>query len=130
MRKRDLAILKDLERFRCMTRDDIINLHFAGLKNPVTCANTVLKRLRRDGHIEVNTDFQPYIYFLSPSPINQDVAKELWNRKQPWWHFNKDTLSMNFIGTIYFSCVMFGFKKNGRTELPRTLREYHPVLFF
>ncbi|PFA66860.1 hypothetical protein CN378_12660 [Bacillus sp. AFS015802] len=75
MRKRDLAILKDLERFRCMTRDDIINLHFAGLKNPVTCANTVLKRLRRDCHIEVNTDFQPYIYFLSPSPIKKDSAK-------------------------------------------------------
>lgn len=75
MRKRDLAILKDLERFRCMTRDDIINLHFAGLKNPVTCANTVLKRLRRDGHIEVNTDYQPYIYFLSPSPIKKDSAK-------------------------------------------------------
>lgn len=75
MRKRDLAILKDLERFRCMTRDDIISLHFAGLKNPVTCANTVLKRLRRDGRIEVNTDFQPYIYFLSPSPIKKDSAK-------------------------------------------------------
>lgn len=75
MRKRDLDILKDLERFRCMTRDDIINLHFTGLKNPVTCANTVLKRLRRDGHIEVNTDYQPYIYFLSPSPIKKDSAK-------------------------------------------------------
>jgi hypothetical protein len=75
MRKRDLAILKDLERFRCMTRDDIIKLHFVGLKNPVTCANTVLKRLRRDGHIEVNTDYLPYIYFLSPSPIKKDSAK-------------------------------------------------------
>jgi hypothetical protein len=75
MKKRDLSIIKDLERFRCMTRDDIINLHFKGLKNPVTCANTVLKRLRRDGHIEVNTDYQPYVYFSSPAAIKKDSAK-------------------------------------------------------
>jgi hypothetical protein len=75
MKKRDLAILRDLERFRCMTRDDMINLHFPDLKNPVTCCNTVLKRLRRDGHIEVNTNQQPYIYFSSPAPIKKDSAK-------------------------------------------------------
>lgn len=75
MRKRDLAILHDLERFRCLTRDDIIQLHFKGLKNAVTCCNTVLKRLRRDGQIEVNTDQQPYIYFTSPSAIKKDSAK-------------------------------------------------------
>ena len=75
MRKRDLAILTDLQRFRCLTRDDIIDLHFNGLKNPVTCCNTVLKRLRRDNQIEVNTSQQPYIYFPSPAPIKKDSAK-------------------------------------------------------
>ena len=75
MRPRDLAILTDLQRFRCLTRDDIIDLHFAGLKNPVTCCNTVLKRLRRDGQIEVNKTQQPYIYFPSPVPIKKDSAK-------------------------------------------------------
>ncbi|MFS0767084.1 hypothetical protein [Peribacillus phoenicis] len=75
MRKRDIAIISDLQRFRCMTRDDIMNLHFKGLKNPVTCCNTVLKRLRRDGHIEVNVAQQPYIYFPSPAPIKKDSAK-------------------------------------------------------
>lgn len=75
MRKRDLAILSNLQRFRCMTRDDIIDLHFSALKNPITCCNTVLKRLRRDGHIEVNTSQQPYIYFPAPSPIKKDSAK-------------------------------------------------------
>jgi hypothetical protein len=75
MRKRDLAILNDLTRFRCMTRDDIIDLHFSQLKNPVTCANTVLKRLRRDGYIEANMQHQPYLYFISPSPIKKDSAK-------------------------------------------------------
>jgi hypothetical protein len=75
MKKRDLAILNDLQRFRCLTRDDIIELHFKHLKQPVTCANTVLKRLRRDGYIEVNMNYQPYVYFASPSPIKKDSAK-------------------------------------------------------
>ncbi|WP_336863870.1 hypothetical protein [Peribacillus frigoritolerans] len=75
MRKRDKNILADLDRFRCMTRNDIIGLHFSGLKNPVTCCNTVMKRLRRDGHIEVNAAQQPYIYFPSPAPIKKDSAK-------------------------------------------------------
>lgn len=75
MRKRDMAILNDLQRFRCMTRDDIIDLHFQGLKQPVTSCNTVLKRLRRDGYIEVSKDRQPYIYFSSPAGIKKDSAK-------------------------------------------------------
>lgn len=75
MRKRDLAILNDLQRFRCMTRDDIIDLHFQGLKQPITSCNTVLKRLRRDGYIEVSKNRQPYIYFTSPAGIKKDSAK-------------------------------------------------------
>jgi len=75
MRKRDLAILKDLERFRVLSRDDIIDLHFADLKNPIASCNTVLKRLRRDGYIEVNTDHRPYLYFSAPVQIKRDSAK-------------------------------------------------------
>lgn len=75
MRKRDLAIIRDLERFRCLTRDDIIDLHFSHLKQPITCCNTVLKRLRRDGYIEVNANHQPYLYFPSPASIKKDSTK-------------------------------------------------------
>lgn len=75
MRKRDLAIINDLQRFRCLTRDDIIDLHFKGLKQAVTGCNTVLKRLRRDGYIEVNTNHHPYLYFPSPAPIKKDSTK-------------------------------------------------------
>lgn len=75
MKKRDMDILKDLQRFRCLTRDQLIELYFSALKNPVTSCNTVLKRMRRDGHIEVSTKQQPYIYFSSPSPIKKDSAK-------------------------------------------------------
>lgn len=75
MRKRDLAILNDLQHFRVLSRDDIIDLHFSHLKQPVTSCNTVLKRLRRDGYIEVNTSQQPYLYFISPAPIKRDSTK-------------------------------------------------------
>lgn len=75
MRKRDLAILNDLQRFRCLSRDDIIDLHFTHLKQPVTSCNTVLKRLRRDGYVDVNTNQQPFLYFISPAPIKKDSTK-------------------------------------------------------
>ncbi|KEK17129.1 hypothetical protein BAMA_18495 [Bacillus manliponensis] len=75
MRQRDKAILDDLQKFRCMSRDDIIDLHFGGLKNPVTSCNTVLKRLRRDGYIEVNTLQQPFVYFPHPSLIRKSSQK-------------------------------------------------------
>jgi hypothetical protein len=75
MKKRDMAILNDLQRFRCLTRDQIIQLHFAQLKQPITCCNTVLKRLRRDGLIEVSTNHQPYLYFPAPASIKKDSTK-------------------------------------------------------
>lgn len=75
MRERDKAIVEDLQRFRCMTRDDIIFLYFNSLKNSVTCCNTVMKRLRRDNHVDVNTDVFPYVYFPKPSTVKKDSQK-------------------------------------------------------
>ncbi|ASJ51751.1 replication-relaxation family protein [Bacillus cereus] len=75
MRNRDKAILNNLKRFRCMSRDDIIDLHFQGLKNAVTCCNTVMKRLRRDGHVDANISQQPYIYFPQPSTLRKTSQK-------------------------------------------------------
>ncbi|MGH1276953.1 replication-relaxation family protein [Bacillus cereus] len=75
MKSRDRAILSDLKRFRCMSRDDIIDLHFHGLKNAVTCCNTVMKRLRRDGHVDANISQQPYIYFPQPSTLRKTSQK-------------------------------------------------------
>ncbi|WP_339193107.1 replication-relaxation family protein [Paenibacillus sp. FSL W8-1287] len=74
MNVRDKAIVKDLERFRCLTRDDVAELHFSSVKNPVTQANMVLKRLRRDEVIACATDRRKYIYFPIPS-IKKDSAK-------------------------------------------------------
>ncbi|HDX9494128.1 MULTISPECIES: replication-relaxation family protein [Bacillus cereus group] len=75
MRNRDKAILNNLKRFRCMSRDDIIDLHFQGLKNAITCCNTVMKRLRRDGHVDANISQQPYIYFPQSSTLRKTSQK-------------------------------------------------------
>ncbi|MDH2866264.1 MULTISPECIES: replication-relaxation family protein [Bacillus cereus group] len=75
MKIRDRAILNDLQRFRCMSRDDIIDLHFQGIKNGVTCCNTVMKRLRRDGYVDVNVSQQPYIYFPQHNTIRKTSQK-------------------------------------------------------
>ncbi|MGX5569515.1 replication-relaxation family protein [Bacillus toyonensis] len=75
MNSRDKTILSNLKRFRCMSRDDIIDLHFQGVKNAVTCCNTVMKRLRRDGHVDANISQQPYIYFPQPSTLRKTSQK-------------------------------------------------------
>lgn len=75
MKARDKAIIKDLERFRCMSRDDIAEIHFGWLKNPITNANYVLKRLRRDGYVDVNVQERPYVYFPSGTPFRRDSQK-------------------------------------------------------
>ncbi|MEC2057407.1 replication-relaxation family protein [Peribacillus psychrosaccharolyticus] len=72
---RDKRILEALTIFRCMTRDQIKNLFFRDLKNPVTAANSVLKRLRRDDYIEANTQWKPYTYFLNPSTVKKNSQK-------------------------------------------------------
>lgn len=75
MKSRDIGILNDLKQFRCMSRDDIIYLHFQGLKNAITCCNTVMKRLRRDGYVDANVLQHPYIYVPQPSSIKKRVKK-------------------------------------------------------
>lgn len=74
MTERDKAIIADLERFRCLTRDDVAELHFSGVKNRITETNKVLLRLRRDGRIGVSKAQRKYIYFPVPS-IKKDSAK-------------------------------------------------------
>ncbi|EJV41762.1 replication-relaxation family protein [Bacillus toyonensis] len=95
MKNRDKAIQDDLKRFRCMSRDDIIDLHFSNLKNPVCCCNIVLKRLRRDELIDVNTSTRPYVYFPQSRTISKtsqkiphflgivDIYKQLIKYEQP-----------------------------------------------
>ncbi|WP_251027026.1 MULTISPECIES: hypothetical protein [unclassified Bacillus (in: firmicutes)] len=58
-----------------MDRDSIAELHFGGLKNPITAANSVLLRLLRDGQIERSSNFQPFVYFGAETQIKKNSAK-------------------------------------------------------
>ncbi|MED3777970.1 hypothetical protein ABES66_00445 [Geobacillus stearothermophilus] len=73
--KRDKAIIADLQRFRVMSRDDIADIHFRGLKRPQESANNVLLRLVRDGHIQRSTAFVPYVYFCADNTIKKNSQK-------------------------------------------------------
>ena len=75
MKQRDKAILNDLKRFRVLERDDIIALHFNGLKNPVTGCNTVMKRLRRDEKVKAITDRNQFLYVHAETNIKPDSSK-------------------------------------------------------
>lgn len=74
MTMRDKAIVEDLQRFRCMTREQIEQLHFGSVKNKVNECNRVLLRLKRDGHIEVSKERRMYTYFPTKH-IKKDSSK-------------------------------------------------------
>lgn len=65
-------IISDLERFRCMARDDIVAIHFRDRKHPVAQANMMLKRLRLQGDVIADTSRRPYLYF----PANTTIKKQ------------------------------------------------------
>ncbi|QPC47090.1 replication-relaxation family protein [Mangrovibacillus cuniculi] len=75
MTTRDQAIINDLIKLGCMSRNDVAAIHFGELKDPVRSANSVLKRLVRDGKIKRSRDFVPYVYFPIDSKIKADSTK-------------------------------------------------------
>ncbi len=75
MRARDVAILNDLVRFRCLSRDDLVALHFSHNKAPVKSCNEVMRRLRDRGEVELVTTSTPYVYSVRPSPLRKDSQK-------------------------------------------------------
>lgn len=77
MNKRDKAIIQDLYRFRVLSRDQIISLHFASLKKPVSTCNLVLKRLQDRSYIKAYKRFQPFVYAPIDSKIKESSQKIL-----------------------------------------------------
>lgn len=69
--KRDRAIIDDLKRFRCLSRDDIACIHFPAVKDPMRAANSTLLRLYRQELIQRSTNFEPFVYF----PIESGMKK-------------------------------------------------------
>ena len=58
-----------------MDRDSIAQLHFSNLTRPHKACNNVLLRLVRDGYIQRNTNFSPYVYMPVDSPIKKNSQK-------------------------------------------------------
>lgn len=77
MNKRDKAIVNDLYRFRVLSRDQIIRLHFSDLKKPVSTCNLVLKRLQDRRYIKAFKSFQPFVYAPVDSKIKESSQKIL-----------------------------------------------------
>lgn len=75
MNKRDLQIIRGLEKFRVLSRDDITDLYFSNLKRPTNSTNAVLKRLVRDEQIEVSKEFSPFVYLQYNSIIKKNSTK-------------------------------------------------------
>lgn len=72
--KRDRLLISYLEKFRCLDTSLICDLVFHENANPRITANRVLRRLRLNQQISVDTDqmFRDYVYF----PINSTVKQK------------------------------------------------------
>ncbi|WP_028401057.1 replication-relaxation family protein [Ectobacillus panaciterrae] len=81
MNKRDKQIIDDITRFRALSRDQIIALHFSKLKKPTSNCNLVLKRLQDRQYIKACKDFTPYVYIPYESRMKENSQKI--------WHFLK-----------------------------------------
>jgi hypothetical protein len=69
MNKRDYSIICDIERFRCLSRDDIMTLYFSHTRNPIPAVNKILRRLVDRDLLKVDRDATPYLYFPAGSKM-------------------------------------------------------------
>lgn len=72
---RDKLILEQLEQFRVLTRDQLIELNFSDQKQPVVSCNRVMRRLVDRGHVRVNKNVLPHDYFLKECKVKEDSIK-------------------------------------------------------
>ncbi len=75
MIQRDKDILESLRQFRVLNRDQIIELHFKGLKQDVTTCNRVMRRLQLLGEVDVDRNVRPYVYFPNPTTVSKNSSK-------------------------------------------------------
>jgi hypothetical protein len=75
VKKRDKEIIEMLRKFRTLDRDQLVELFFNDLKQPIVVCNRVMKRLRMQGHVECDTDSTPYRYFPNPPTMRLDSMK-------------------------------------------------------
>jgi predicted transcriptional regulator len=75
MTKRDTDILKNLLKFRVLTRDHLISMHFMDQKQPITTCNRVMQRLVLKGLVKVNKSTRPYQYMHVETKMKPNSSK-------------------------------------------------------
>lgn len=75
MNKRDFEIVSTINKFKCLGRDEIVNLFFSNRKSPVSNCNAVLRRLRDRGHIKQSKKHNPALYLTKENPIKETSQK-------------------------------------------------------
>jgi len=77
MKARDKEVLAALEKFRVLDRDQLVRMFFRQHKSPVSGANTLLKRLKLQGKLDVDTTARPYRYFpLRYFPLGSKMKRD------------------------------------------------------
>lgn len=60
--ERDKQIIKSIERFKALDRNQVIELYFKGKKHEERSANVVLSRLKERGYVKADESRKPYVY--------------------------------------------------------------------
>jgi Replication-relaxation len=75
MTKRDTDILRTLLKFRVLSRDHLIEMHFKDQKQPITTCNRVMNRLVLKGLVKVNKSTRPYQYMHVETKMKANSSK-------------------------------------------------------
>lgn len=114
----------DSETFEKIEHDPIDVGHSAKKVHPIT-KNTFLATggIVKTGEIireEFTKRLKPEHTLEKCADILQEVIDELWKKRKSFEEVGDDdlaALSLNFLGTKYFSCYMLGFFENGKTGM-------------
>jgi Replication-relaxation len=77
MNSRDFQIVKALDQFRVLDRNQLISLFFNNQKQPIVTCNRIMKRLALSGYVKASKDSKPYNYFPADSSMRPNSGKLL-----------------------------------------------------
>jgi hypothetical protein len=73
--ERDKRIIKDIEKFRALSRDQIGKLHFNNNKEQIKTVNFVMNRLKKRGYVKADESKLPYVYTPSKGGLRRGSQK-------------------------------------------------------
>lgn len=117
---RDQNILKDLERFRVLDRDQLIEIHFSDKSNKIDSCNKVMRRLVNNKKVRVDRSTKPFHYFPNESKMKINSSK--------LFHFKAITdlfIEASKLGEVELFEVEFKTGDKGEPE-PDALMKWRP----